>query len=412
MDVLELLRVAWGSIRVNKMRSFLTILGIMIGVACVITMMTVTAGAQYDIERQMREMGSNLMAVYAGSWRSRGGVSGAAGSNAVLTEDDAAAMKREIPEIAAAAPTMRGYAQVVVGNRNWNSSIYGIDNELLEVRNWGVTEGRLFEPSELSRGARVALIGTTTATELFGEGQILGQPIRVQNVQFTVVGLLASKGMAPGSTSFDQDSVLMIPLKTARTRLLGRQGVGGDAVDNVYVSVENEEDMTYVEEEIKKLLNTRHRIKPDRDAFSVSNMSEWIEQRLEQQNTFNSLLSIIAAVSLLVGGIGIMNIMLVSVTERTREIGLRMAVGARNTDIMQQFLVEAIALCIAGGILGIGLAVAVSTSASVAVGWPIYFQWWVLVMAVVFSGVIGIFFGFYPARSAANKDPIEALRTE
>ncbi len=412
MDILELLRVAWSSIRVNKMRSFLTILGIMIGVACVITMMTVTAGAQHEIDRQMREMGSNLMSVYVGSWRSRAGVSGAAGTNAVLTSDDAKAIKQEIPEILAAAPVMRGYAQIVVGNRNWNSSVYGIDDDFLVVRNWGVNEGRLFEPSELSRGSRVALIGTTTATELFGEGQVLGQSIRVQNVQFTVVGLLTSKGMAPGSTSFDQDSVLLVPLKAARTRLLGRKGVAGNAVDQMYISVENEEDMEYVSEEIKKLLNIRHRIKPEQEAFSVSNMSEWIESRLEQQNTFNSLLSVIAAVSLLVGGIGIMNIMLVSVTERTREIGLRMAVGARNADIMQQFLVEAIALCIVGGILGILLAVGVSAGSSYFAGWPIYFQWWVLLMSVLFSGVIGVFFGFYPARSAANKDPIEALRTE
>ncbi|MCE2406407.1 MAG: ABC transporter permease [Pseudomonadales bacterium] len=412
MDVLELIRVAWSSIRVHKMRSFLTILGIMIGVACVITMMTVTAGAQQDIDRQMKEMGSNLMSVRAGSWRGRGGVSSAAGANAVLTVDDAEAIKNEIPEIFAAAPTMSGYAQVVVGNRNWNSSVYGIDEDFLVVRNWGVNEGRLFDPSELSRGARVALIGSTTATELFGEGQVLGQTVRVQNVQFTVVGLLASKGMAAGSSSWDQDSVIMIPLKTARTRLLGRQGVAGNAVERIYITVENEEDMTYVEEEIKKLLHARHRLDIERDAFSVNNMSEWIESRLEQQNTFNSLLSVIAAVSLIVGGIGIMNIMLVSVTERTREIGLRMAVGARNSDIMQQFLVEAIALCIAGGILGIVLAIGVSTGSSYLAGWPIYFQWWVLVMAVVFSGVIGVFFGFYPARSAANKDPIEALRTE
>ena len=412
MDVVELLRVAWNSIRVNKLRSFLTILGIMIGVACVITMMTVTAGAQHEIDRQMREMGSNLLSVSTGSWRRSRGVKSAAGATAVLTEQDAHTLKASIPEITAAAPVLRGYAQVVVGNQNWNSSVYGIDEDFLVVRNWGVYEGRLFEPSEYSRGSRVALIGATTATELFGEAQVLGQAIRVENVQLTVVGLLAAKGMAAGSASFDQDSVLMVPLRTARTRLLGRKGVAGNAVDRLYVSIDNEEDMEYASEEIVNVLNTRHRIKPEREAFFVGNMSEWIESRLEQQNTFNSLLSVIAAVSLIVGGIGIMNIMLVSVTERTREIGLRMAVGARNTDIMQQFLVEAIALCIAGGILGVALAFAVSWGTSYFAGWPIYFQWWVLMMAVVFSGVIGIFFGFYPARSAANKDPIEALRAE
>lgn len=411
MDVFELLRVAWNSIRVNAMRSFLTILGIMIGVASVITMMTVTAGAQHDIDEQMREMGSNLMSVYAGSWR-RGGVSSAAGSTARITEKDAKAIKEALPEVTAVAPVLRGYAQIVFGNQNWNSSIYGIDDDFLVARNWGVSDGRLFDPGEQSRGTRVALIGTTTATELFGESQVLGQTVRVQNIPFTIVGLLTSKGMAPGSSSFDLDSVLLIPLKAARSRVLGRKGSGGDAVDTMYLTVEREEDMEFVETEIKSLLNTRHRVDPERDMFSVSNMSEWIEARLEQQNTFNSLLSVIAAVSLIVGGIGIMNIMLVSVTERTREIGLRMAVGARNSDIMQQFLVEAIALCIAGGILGILGAVAASMVTAYTAGWPIYFQWWVLLLAVAFSGIIGIFFGFYPARSAANKDPIEALRTE
>ena len=411
MDVMELLRVAWGSIRVNAMRSFLTILGIMIGVASVITMMTVTAGAQHEIDQQMEEMGSNLMSVYAGSWR-RGGVSSAAGSTARITVKDARAIKENIPEVVAVAGVTRGYAQIVFGNQNWNSAVYGIDEDFMIARNWGITEGRMIEPSEMSRGARVALMGVTTATELFGEGQVIGQTVRVENIPFTIIGLLASKGMAPGSSSFDLDSVLLVPFKAAKSRLLGRRGVGGDAVDQMYLTVGRTEDMEYVEEEIINLLNTRHRMDPEREVFSVSNMSEWIETRLEQQNTFNSLLSVIAAVSLIVGGIGIMNIMLVSVTERTREIGLRMAVGARNSDIMRQFLVEAIALCIAGGILGIIGAVVASSVTAYTAGWPIYFQWWVLMLAVAFSGVIGIFFGFYPARSAANKDPIEALRTE
>ena len=412
MDVMELVRVAWNSILINKMRSFLTVLGITIGVACVITMMTVTAGAQHDIERQLREMGTNLISVFAGSRRGRWGVSGQAGADQEITVEDVRAIKERIPEIVGAAPVIREGAQIVVGNRNWYASVYGIDDDFLIVRNWGVSEGRTFNPSELSRGSRVALIGTTTATELFGEGQVIGQTLRIKGVLFNIVGLLTSKGMSPGSSNWDQDSVILVPLKVARSRLMGRRGVTGSGVETIYVSVEDERDMEYVGEEIINILNQRHRQKPDAEAFMVGNMTEWIQARLEQQNTFNSLLSIIAAVSLLVGGIGIMNIMLVSVTERTREIGLRMAVGARNSDIMRQFLVEAVALCITGGILGILSAFIVSWGASATVGWPIYFQWWVLLIAVLFSGVIGIFFGFYPARSAASKDPIEALRTE
>ena len=412
MDVLELVRVAWNSILVNKLRSFLTVLGIMIGVACVITMMTVTAGAQNEIDRQLNELGANLLAVYAGGRRGRYGVSSQAGSSASLTTKDAIALKESIPEIVAAAPVLRGSGQVVVGNQNWSSSIYGITEDFLIARNWGVSEGRTFEPVEYSSGSRVLLIGMTTATELFGDSQVIGQSVRIQNVPFTIVGLLAEKGMAAGSNSFDLDSVIMVPLKAARSRLLGRRGSRGNAVDSMYVSVDSADNVEFVMTEIENVLNMRHRTKPEDEAFTARNMSEWIETRLEQQNTFNSLLSVIAAVSLLVGGIGIMNIMLVSVTERTREIGLRMAVGARNSDIMYQFLVEAIALCIAGGVLGILLAVAVSAATSSLAGWPIFFQWWVLVMAVVFSGVIGIFFGFYPARSAASKDPIEALRAE
>ena len=412
MDVAELIKVAWNSILVNKMRSFLTVLGIMIGVSCVITMMTVTAGAQNEIDRQLSEMGANLLVVYAGGRRGRWGVSSAAGSSATLTTDDAKALKQSIPEIVAAAPVLRGSGQIVVGNQNWSSSIYGIDEDYLIARNWGVTEGRTFDPSEYSSGSRVALLGVTTATELFGESQVLGQSVRIQNVPFTVVGLLRQKGMAAGSSSMDLDSVIMLPLKAAKSRVLGRRGSRGNAVDNMYVSVDSADNVEFVMEEIENVLNMRHRTKPEDEAFTARNMSEWVETRLEQQNTFNSLLSVIAAVSLIVGGIGIMNIMLVSVTERTREIGLRMAVGARNSDIMYQFLVEAIALCIAGGVLGIGMALVVSWGASSMAGWPIYFQWWVLVMAVVFSGVIGVFFGFYPAKSAAGKDPIEALRAE
>ncbi len=410
MPLLELLRVALEALRVNLMRSVLTMLGIIIGVAAVIAMVTVGAGAQAEIDRQISSLGSNLFMVMS-SARSRGGVRSASGSELRLTVADARALKAEIPEIVAAAPTMRGAAQVVVGNTNWSTTIQGIDNEYLVARGWQIDEGRDLEPQEIRGGSKVALLGSRVATELFGAGNAIGQTVRIKNVPFVVVGTLLEKGQS--SMGFDQDDIAMVPLDAARGRVLGRGGPRSDTVSVIFVSVAEGWMMDDVERQIGEVLRQRHRVRPGaEDPFAIRNMSEIVETRAEARQVFNMLLAAVASVSLVVGGIGIMNIMLVSVTERTREIGLRMAVGAKGRDILLQFLVEAVTLCLIGGFLGILCALVITFGIARIAEWPVLLQWPVVVLALGFSAAIGIFFGFYPARKAAAKDPIEALRTE
>ena len=409
MNVVELCRVALTALRVNVLRSILTMLGIVIGVGAVITMVTVAAGAQQEIDDQMESIGSTLISIWPGS-RSRGGVSSGTGSWQVMTESDALALKERIPDITAAAPYLRGNSQVIFGNRNWSTRIHAVNEDFLVARNWPIREGRDFDSIEINRGAKVALVGLTVAEELFGESQVLGQSVRLNNVPFTIVGILSEKG---SNDWYDQDDTVLVPIKAARTRLLGRRGSGGDAVDGMYLTVEEEWMMDDVQTQIEEVLAERHRIPSGSEsAFRIRNMSEMIQTQLEARNTFNYLLSAIASVSLVVGGIGIMNIMLVSVSERTREIGLRMAVGARGANIMNQFLVEAIVLCFFGGLIGVALAMGVSFGIAWHSDWPVYVQWYVIIVAVGFSGLIGIFFGFYPARKASLKSPIDALRTE
>ena len=410
MSLFELVRVAFDALRVNMLRSVLTMLGIVIGVSAVIAMVTVGAGAQAEVDRQMQALGSNLLMIRSGS-RWFGGARTAAGSTESLTVDDTRALKEGIPEIVAAASTNRGSAQVVVGNLNWSTTIYGIDGDYLIARNWEIAQGREFEPREFRNGAKVALLGDTVVKELFGAGNVVGQAIRIKNVPFTVVGALKAKGQSSGP--WDQDDTVMVPFKTAEGRVIGKSRSRTGAVRAIYVSVGNSRAMDDVEQEIAEILRQRHRIGPDQqDTFSIRNMTEMVETRAEAKQTFNMLLAAVASVSLVVGGIGIMNIMLVSVTERTREIGLRMAVGAKERDIMLQFLVEAVTLCLAGGLLGIVIALTVTVAIAEIAGWPVLVQWPIIFIAMAFSGAIGVFFGFYPARKAAAKDPIEALRTE
>ena len=410
MSLFELVRVAFDALRVNMLRSVLTMLGIVIGVSAVIAMVTVGAGAQAEVDRQMQALGSNLLMIRSGS-RWFGGARTAAGSTESLTVDDTRALKEGIPEIVAAASTNRGSAQVVVGNLNWSTTIYGIDGDYLIARNWEIAQGREFEPREFRNGAKVALLGDTVVKELFGAGNVVGQAIRIKNVPFTVVGALKAKGQSSGP--WDQDDTVMVPFKTAEGRILGKSRSRTGAVRAIYVSVGNSRAMDDVEQEIAEILRQRHRIGPDQqDTFSIRNMTEMVETRAEAKQTFNMLLAAVASVSLVVGGIGIMNIMLVSVTERTREIGLRMAVGAKERDIMLQFLVEAVTLCLAGGLIGIVVALTVTVGIAEVAGWPVLVQWPIILIAMAFSGAIGVFFGFYPARKAAAKDPIEALRTE
>ena len=410
MSLFELVRVSFDALRVNLLRSVLTMLGIVIGVAAVIAMVTVGAGAQAEVDRQIESLGSNVLMIRSGS-RWFGGARTAAGSAQSLTVEDTRALKAEIPEIAAAASANRGSGQVVVGNMNWSTTIYGIDADYMIARNWELAQGREFEPAEFRNGAKVALLGNTVVEELFGAGNVVGQAIRIKNVPFTVVGALKAKGQSFGP--WDQDDTIMVPFKTAEGRLLGKSTHRTGSVRDIYVSVGDADAMDFVEQDITELLRQRHRIGPgEQDTFSIRNMTEMVEARVEARQIFNMLLAAVASVSLVVGGIGIMNIMLVSVTERTREIGLRMAVGAKERDIMLQFLVEAVTLCLLGGLIGIVVALTITVGVAEIAGWPVLVQWPIVIIAIAFSAAIGIFFGFYPARKAAAKDPIEALRSE
>ncbi len=410
MSLFELVRVSFDALRVNLLRSVLTMLGIVIGVAAVIAMVTVGAGAQAEVDRQIEALGSNVLMVRSGS-RWFGGARTAAGSTQSLTVEDTRALKAEIPEIAAAASANRGSGQVVVGNMNWSTTIYGIDADYMIARNWELAQGREFEPAEFRNGAKVALLGNTVVEELFGAGNVVGQAIRIKNVPFTVVGALKAKGQSFGP--WDQDDTIMVPFKTAEGRLLGKSAHRTGSVRDIYVSVGDADAMDLVELDITELLRQRHRIGPgEQDTFSIRNMTEMVEARVEARQIFNMLLAAVASVSLVVGGIGIMNIMLVSVTERTREIGLRMAVGAKERDIMLQFLVEAVTLCLLGGLIGIVVALTITVAVAEIAGWPVLVQWPIVIIAIAFSAAIGVFFGFYPARKAAAKDPIEALRSE
>ncbi|HJL52304.1 MAG TPA: FtsX-like permease family protein, partial [Arenicellales bacterium] len=300
---------------------------------------------------------------------------------------------------------------IVLGNLNWSTTVQGIDQDYMIARNWRIREGRMFEPAELQSGAKVVLLGATVARELFGEADAIGQMLRMNKVPFTVVGVLGAKGQSMSGS--DQDDIVMVPIATARARLLGRHRGVAKAVSVIMVSIEKDWMMDDAEEQIKQVIRQRHRIREDQDdTFSIRNMSEMVETRAETRRVFNMLLAAVASVSLVVGGIGIMNIMLVSVTERTREIGLRRAVGAKAKDILTQFLIEAVMLCIFGGVVGVTLAIVVSYSAAELANWPVSIEWQVVGLALLFSAVIGVFFGFYPARKAANQDPIEALRYE
>ena len=410
MSLLATLRVALNALRVNLLRSILTMLGVIIGVAAVITMLAVGAGAEARIQAQIKSLGSNLMIITAGA-RTASGVRMATGTTTSLTEDDAAAIARDIPEVDAAAPSNRGGAQVVVGNVNWATQIYGITPDYFVVRNWSLEAGRMFEPAELSGSGKVALVGQTVARELFGDADPMDQTIRIKNVPFTVIGILNRKGQS--MMGQDQDDVIMVPLSTARNRLLGATQGKLRQVSMIQIKVREGISMSQAEERVRELLRQRLRAGSTQDdPFSVMNLTEMLQTQEEASRIMSILLAAVASVSLLVGGIGIMNIMLVSVTERTREIGLRMAVGARSKDILTQFLVEAITLSMSGGLVGIALGAAGSWLVAVFAGWETRMSPESILLAVGCSAAIGIFFGYYPARKAAALLPIQALRYE
>jgi putative ABC transport system permease protein len=410
VNVWESVRIALRALRVNKLRSALTMLGIIIGVGAVIAMVGVGAGAQESVTERIESLGSNLIVATSGSVTSSG-VRLGQGTQYTLTEDDAAAVAREVQAVQVAAPSMKGKGQVVFGNLNWSTDIYGVTEDYLEARDWPLVAGRSLGPEDVDGATKVAVLGQTTALNLFGEADPLGQIVRIQKVPFTVIGLLDEKGES--SYGYDQDDLVLIPLSTAKTKVLGTSLANPRSVRKIEIKIRPGEDLTEAEAEIRTLLRQRHRLQPGNDDnFKLGNLTDVLEAKEQAAQVMTYLLAAIASVSLLVGGIGIMNIMLVSVTERTREIGLRMAVGASDRDILLQFLVEAVTLAVIGGVVGIAAGLAGSRAISYFAEWRTLVMPDTIAVAFGFAAAIGIFFGFYPARKAARLDPIEALRYE
>ncbi|MEQ1659739.1 MAG: ABC transporter permease, partial [Hylemonella sp.] len=402
-------RTAWRALAANTLRSILTMLGIIIGVAAVITMIAVGSGATERVQEQMKGLGSNVMLVLPGSL-SAAGVRQAAQTRSRFTEEDAEAIAIEIPEVQASAPSSRTTAQAVAQNANWNTNIFGTTNDYLEVRDWSLESGRLFEAAEQSGSAKVAWLGQTVVRELFGDDDPIDQVIRVRGVPFTVVGVLARKGQ--NSMGQDQDDVVIVPMSTFRNRIWN---AGGNVkrIWTIHVKVREGQSMKLAEESVRELLRQRLKVPPGGDdTFNVRNLSEILAAQEEASRIMTLLLAAVAGISLVIGGIGIMNIMLVSVTERTREIGLRMAVGARPQDILAQFLIEAVTLSLFGGALGVLLGGLATWGVGVLAGWNVNMSLGAIVLAVGFSALVGVFFGFYPARRAAHLLPIQALRYE
>ena len=410
MNVLAGARIAVRALRVNKLRSILTMLGIIMGVAAVIAMISVGSGAQARIAEQIQSLGANMLVVLSGSSTS-GGVRLGLGSQLTITEEDAWAIKREVSSVEAAAPTMRGGAQVVWGNLNWSTQIQGITPEFFEARDWPVVAGQPFAQDAVDGATKVAVLGETVARNLFADSDPVGQVIRIKKVPFTIVGVLGKKGQTTWGQ--DQDDLILVPLSTAKRKLLGVSQANARSVGAISVKVREGEDMKDAETQTRELLRQRHRLQPYQDDnFNIRNLAEYAAAQEESSRVMTILLAAIASVSLLVGGIGIMNIMLVSVTERTREIGLRMAVGARGRDILMQFLVEAVTLSMIGGTIGVVLGLVTSYTIPYFAGWRTLVRPEAIVIAFGFAAAIGIFFGFYPARKAAGLNPIEALRYE
>ena len=406
MDFRETLRVALKAIRRNKVRSTLTMLGVIIGVASVIAMIALGSGARASINEQIESQGTTLIYLSSGSFnRGGGGVRGGSGTTATLTMDDAVAVS-QIPAVALWTPVVRGRAQVVAGNQNWNTSVEGGNEDYVAVRNWVLTAGANFTSREVLSADKVCILGATVAKILFPDGDPVGQVIRVKNLPFRVLGVFAPKGQ--GQWGQDQDDFIAAPYTTIQKKLLGIT-----YLHQVSIAASKSDLVEPLAVAVTQLVRSRHKIQnPDDDDFTVRTVEEMAQTRVQMAQTMTGLLMSVASVSLLVGGIGIMNIMLVSVTERTKEIGLRMAVGARTRDILSQFLAEAVALSTVGGLLGTLLGVGVSQGLTQALGWPTLITTSSIVVAFAFAAAVGIFFGYYPARTAAGLDPIDALRYE
>ncbi len=402
------LRIALRALTVNKMRSALTMLGIIIGVGAVIAMIAVGSGAKKRIADQIASMGSNMLIVMSGSSTS-GGFRGGMGTVPTLRAEDAKAILAEIPSVKYVAPSITGVAQVVFGNQNWSTVVNGTTSEILYIREWPLTSGRVFSQQDLDGATKVCILGQTVVENLFGGIDPVGQVVRIKKVPFAVIGVLAPKGQSTWGQ--DQDDTILVPLTTGQKRLFGMQFPG--MVRTISVQAIGPEVMKEAEVQITELLRQRHRIQIVQDNdFAVRNLTEIMSSAEESASVMSLLLGAIASISLIVGGIGIMNIMLVSVTERTREIGIRIAVGAKGRDILLQFLIESLVLSLAGGTLGIAIGIAGTLILSSFTQWPTLFSIDAILLAFLFSGSVGVFFGFYPARKASLLNPIEALRYE
>ena len=407
MNLVMIIRVAFRALVRNKMRAILTMLGIIIGVSAVIAMVSIGQGAQASVQAQIESIGTNLLFVSAGA-QNVGGVrsgTGDSGTN-TLTVEDLDAIKREVPSVAMVTPTVNSRTQLVVGNMNWNTSLQGVSEQYPEVRKWTVQSGAFFTDADVRTAGRVIVIGQTVADNMFPGMDPVGQTLRVANLPFRVTGVMTRKGQ--DQQGRDQDDIAFAPYTTVQKKVLG-----SPRLQVAYASAISQDATYTAQEQITELLRQRHKLGANEaNDFTVRNMTDIAEAANETNNTMTLLLACIASVSLLVGGIGIMNIMLVSVTERTREIGIRMAIGARSSAVRSQFLIESIVLSLTGGFIGIVLGVAVSLSIPKFLGWPTLVSSLAIIGSVIFSAAVGIFFGYYPARKAAGLDPIEALRYE
>jgi putative ABC transport system permease protein len=410
MNPLASFKVAIAALKVNALRSFLAMLGVIIGVASVIVMVSVASGAGEAIEARIRALGTNVLVIIPGSFTS-GGRRAGEGTAVSLSEGDLAAIRANVPGVVGAAGSVTGSAPIVVGNSNWTTQVNGVNADYLDVRDWPIAQGRSFTDAELRYGAKVVILGATTQRELFGNVSVIGEQVRIKNVPFTVIGTLTAKGQSGFGT--DQDDIALVPVATARRRLFGAEQTVPDNLRSIMVEVASADAMSDAQEEIENLLRERRHIRPGTpDDFQVRNMAEFIRARSETQSILSVLLGATAAISLVVGGIGIMNIMLVSVTERTKEIGLRMAVGARRRDILSQFLIEAVTLCITGGLIGLLIGGSAALAMSIWGNWPIALKPGLVLIALLSAGLVGVFFGYYPARRASRMNPIDALRYE
>lgn len=401
----ESIKMALDGMVSNKLRTFLTLLGIIIGVGAVIAMVSLGFGVKENIKENISKLGSNLLMVSSGG-RTASGARLAAGEGARLTFDDMQAIAKQVDGIAGISASVNTSYQLVAGNQNWTSRVEGTTPSNFAIQNYELEDGRLFTERDMNSRARVAVIGKTVADNLFPGDNPVGQIMRVKKAPFQVIGVLKSKGSS--GMGQDQDDIVVMPLTTAQNRMMGITHV-----QRITVQAENENVINDVQAEVEQVLRVRHKIKEgDYDDFTISNMAAIMDTMMETANSITLLLGCIAAISLLVGGIGIMNIMLVSVTERTREIGIRKALGATYDNILLQFLIEAMVIGIVGGFVGVVLGIGASYGLSHFAGWNTVISWWAIVIAVVFSVGIGLFFGIYPARKAALLDPIDALRYE